>query len=89
MFDIRDQLTIPISLTALAFYDALLTFEDERRFIWRRKLTIASITFITSRLTIAIMAVTLSLASDTKTVRRCEMDMTPQRLWVHTSTQRT
>ena len=35
--------------SALAFYDSILTLEDERRFVWARKFSLASCIFLANR----------------------------------------
>ena len=49
--------------SALATYDWILTLEDERRFVWGRKLSLASCIFLANRMTTITPLLDVSLQS--------------------------
>ena len=65
---------------ALVVYDALLTIEAERRFIWCRKLGFASLIFATNRITAIFMTIVMFLAGFSEVSRPPrQLDGTKQR----------
>ena len=58
----------PYGLSALGFYDYLLTIDDERELIWKHKMSPSSWIFVSSRAALVLSAIGTVLAYTNTTV---------------------